>query len=163
MNVPMLPMPMMCIRRVRSCSVGSSEGKFRVPELDDGAGSSGIGSAPSTPPHHDCWADTVRNGLQASRHSSILSWKHFAYVRCVGNSTLFRGAQKYFGDSLEVRGVRVGKSEASVGGDGYLVEIIYQGTSIESWRLYDSRCAERALFACSHQLACSNHCFGLKL
>jgi hypothetical protein len=115
MKVPMLPMPMMCIRRVRSCSVGSSGGKFRVPELDDGVGSSGIGSAPSTPPHHDCWADIVRNGLQASRHSSILSWKHFAYARCVGNSALFRGAQKYLRDSLEVGGVRIGGCEGSVG------------------------------------------------
>lgn len=128
----MLPMPMMCIRRVRSCSVGSSEGKFRVPGLDDGVGSSGIGSAPSTPPHHDCWADAVRNGLQASRHSSILSWKHFAYMRCVGNSALFRGAQKYLRDSLEVGGAYIGRCEASVGGNAYSVEIAI------------SKCTERA-------------------
>src|SRR4051794_4558673 len=135
MKVPMLPMPMMCIRRVRSCSVGSSGGKFRVPELDDGVGSSGIGSAPSTPPHHDCWADIVRNGLRASRHSSILSWKHFAYARCVGNSALLRGTQKYLRDSLEVGGVCIGRCEASVGREYLLSWFRNQKLYIASWRM----------------------------
>ena len=159
MKVPMLPMPMMCIRRVRSCSVGSSGGKFRVPELGDGVGSSGMGSAPSTPPHHDCWADIVRNGLQASRHSSILSWKHFAYARCVGNSALFRGAQKYLRDSLEVERVRIGRCKASVGGNIYPSQDHNQKLYIESWRLYDSPSAEKMLFARAvYRMACSGSC-----
>src|SRR5947207_6194950 len=58
-KVPMLPIPMICIRRVRGCSVGSSWGKSNVLEAEGVKGSSWMSSAPSRPRHHDQSPATV--------------------------------------------------------------------------------------------------------